>query len=251
MNIKASILQELIDELYCGDNPYLSAQLKYVDQGYPHSGIHPSLIEEVLTLVKPRLWLEVGTMLGGSAIKTAEAVKRLALPTEIVCIDPFCGDVNMWAWERPYREQNKWLFLRLQDCRSTIYERFLANVLSGRHNDIILPIAVTSMVGVALLKRLRNEGRLSALPEVIFLDSAHEPDETLMEIQKCWSLLPTGGVLIGDDWGWDSVRLDALKFIDTIEPKRDVLDGLAERIPNAQLFEGKVVLHQMQWIIAK
>ena len=34
-----------------------------------------------------------------------------------------------------------------------------------------------------LLERLLSEGRLHSRPDVLFLDSAHEADETFMELQ--------------------------------------------------------------------
>ena len=38
-------------------------------------------------------------MLGGSAIRTARVVKQKQMDSlSIICIDPFTGDVHMWAW---------------------------------------------------------------------------------------------------------------------------------------------------------
>jgi hypothetical protein len=136
-------------------------------------------------------------MLGGSAIRTAEAVKRASIPTQIVCIDPFCCDVNMWAWELPLAARHAWRSLRVEDWRPTIYQRFLANVFFQGHHDIILPIMTTSCVGLKLLSRLMQEQRLSVLPHVIYLDAAHEVDEAFIEVRSSLALLPAGGVLLG------------------------------------------------------
>eukprot|EP00122_Pirum_gemmata_P004471 Pgem_evm1s4062 len=48
---------------------------------------------------------------------------------------------------------------------------------------------------------------------MIYLDSAHEKDETLIELQIAWSLLPDYGILWGDDWGWEAVRNDLIRFL--------------------------------------
>ncbi len=203
---EAAVIAELKSELYGGDNPLSYASRRFVDTGYPHTNLLPDVVGSVIDTFQPKFWLELGSMLGGSAIRVADIVKSRGASTEIVCIDPFTGDVNMWAWEQPFRKANEWLFLRLENGRPTIYDRFLANVSAAGHADIILPIAATSIVGIKLLRRLASESRLSCLPDVIYLDSAHEPDETFLELQNCWELLKPGGVLIGDDWDWSAVQ---------------------------------------------
>ncbi|HET6233978.1 MAG TPA: class I SAM-dependent methyltransferase [Acetobacteraceae bacterium] len=224
--------------------------MKYMDSGYTHTNIAPELLDSTLLIIRPAFWLEIGSMLGGSAIRTAEAVNRASIPMQIVCIDPFCGDVNMWAWERPLAAGNAWRFLRVEDCRPTIYERFLANVLFQGHHDIILPIMTTSSVGLKLLSRLMQEQRLSVLPEVIYLDAAHEVDETFLEVRSSWALLPAGGVLLGDDWDWPAVRGDVLKFAEQITPNQALLDRFGAAHPDATR-DGNVFLFRGQWLLAK
>jgi hypothetical protein len=187
-------------------------------------------------------------MLGGSAIRAAEVIKSQAAATEIVCVDPFTGDVNMWAWEQPKKNAKEWQFLRLERGRPTIYDRFLANVNAAGHADIVLPIAATSIVGIKLLQRLANEKRLSSLPSVIYLDSAHEPDETFLELQNCWALLEPGGVLMGDDWSWDSVRNDVLRFVRTVRINGDGCQRLTERHQRFTQQEG-ILLDRGQWVL--
>lgn len=48
--------------------------------------------------------------------------------------------------------------------------------------------------------------------QVIFLDSAHEQGETLIELALFWPLIQPGGILFGDDWDWKTVRCDVKKF---------------------------------------
>ena len=156
----------------------------------------------------------------------------------------------MWAWEKDLAAQDRWRFLRIEDCRPTIYERFLANVLRSGHNDIILPLPVTGTVGIKLLRRLVAEGRLSALPEVVYLDSAHEPDETLLELYLAWDLLPPGGVVMGDDWDWEAVRNDVRKFAGLISSNNQTLQSLAAAHADASI-ENNVLLYRGQWLMAK
>ena len=60
-------------------------------------------------------------MLGGSAIRMAETLKNNNKSTEIICIDPFTGDVNMWDWEKNGGTGNGgWRFLHLFSFKTHI-----------------------------------------------------------------------------------------------------------------------------------
>jgi hypothetical protein len=244
------IVTELLAELYGGNSPFAHCDSSNRDDGYPHTNLVPEVIESILDLLRPGFWLEIGSMLGGSAIRTAQLIKRRGLATGVVCIDPFCGDVNMWAWEQPKRRAGEWLFLRLQNGRPTIFDRFIANVVAAGQEDIMLPVTATSIVGTKLLARLVAEGRITSLPNVIYLDSAHEPDETFLELRNCWNLLPPGGVLMGDDWSWNAVRDDVLRFARTVPLNEKLRDQLQRRHGKFSLQEG-VLLDRGQWVLVK
>jgi predicted O-methyltransferase YrrM len=240
----------LLDELWHGESPFLFADLRQRDNGYPNSNIQPDLIDAVLVTLAPSFWLEVGTMIGGSAITVANAVKRLGLQTSICCVDPFTGDVNMWDWEKANRAKGEWSYLKLEAGRPTIYERFLANVRLQGHEDIIAPLPATSMVGMRLIERLVAQGRLAQLPDVIYHDAAHEPGETLLELQTAWSILQPGGILFGDDWAWPSVRGDVWAFSRTIAADTGRMVDFLRRFEESQL-EGNVFLYRGQWALFK
>ncbi len=244
------VSRQLLAELWFGTSPFAFAECDKVDDGYPNTNIEPELIEAILSDSEPGFWLELGTMLGGSAIHTAAAVKRLGLPTGICCVDPFTGDANMWLWEKERREAGEWRYLALTAGRPTIYDRFLANVRAAGHDDVIVPIVCTSLVGLRLLRALHDQGRLDSLPEVIYLDSAHEPEETLLELQAAWTLLAPGGVLFGDDWLWPSVRHDVQRFARTIEADTTRMVVFLRRFEESQL-DGNVFLFRGQWVLFK
>ena len=100
---------------------------------------------------------------------------------------------------------------RPKDGRSTSYFQFMLNVQSQieakqmgpRH---IVPLAVTSVVGARYLKAL------GATPDIIYLDSAHESDETFIELALYYHTLAPGGVVFGDDFSWESVQGDVKRF---------------------------------------
>jgi hypothetical protein len=240
------VIHELIENLYDSHSPYESVDLAYVDHGYPDTEIVPELLTTLFTeIAEPGFILECGSMLGGSAMVMAKLINELKLGAEIVCVDPFTGDVNMWDWEI----NPGWKFLRLEHGIPTIYRRFLANVANEGLDDKILPINCTTTVGIPLLKRLREKGRISSTPNYIYLDSAHEPDETLLELRLCWGLLEDGGILLGDDWGWDAVRNDVLRFSREIEIDQDRLTKTQEKLAGSEIAEGKILIYKGQWVL--
>ncbi len=62
-------------------------------------------------------------------------------------------------------------------------------------------------MGLKVLERFQLRRNMPK-PLLIYLDSAHEEVETLLEMTLAWRLLPDNGVLMGDDWGWPAVSRD-------------------------------------------
>jgi hypothetical protein len=220
-----------------------------VDGGYPHTNILYDLLQILFTNIPPTYIVECGSMLGGSAIRMATTLKNNNNPSEIVCIDPFTGDVNMWDWER----NGGWKFLRLENGIPTIYKRFLANCKYGGFEDKILPINATTSVGIKLLQRLFSQQRITSLPNYIYLDSAHEKDETFIELSLSWNCLVNNGILFGDDWGWEAVREDVTKFSNTIQDKTNYenLRKINNLVPGSQISNNNILLYNGQWVLFK
>lgn len=248
------IIKELLENLYSNNSPYLSYDEKYVDNGYPHTNILYELLQILFTTIEPNYIVECGSMLGGSAIRMAETLKLNNIPAEIICIDPFTGDVNMWDWENSKEKLfNGWKFLRLENGIPTIYKRFLANCKFNGFEDKILPINCTTSVGLNLLYRLYQQNRISDIPNYIYLDSAHEPYETYIELSLCWSFLKNNGVLFGDDWSWESVRNDVILFADTIKEQTNYerIHRIYQTIEGAQIVNDNILLYNGQWVLIK
>lgn len=250
------IIEELLANLYDSQSPYDSVDRSYVDDGYPHTNIVPELLRSLFFESEPRFILECGSMLGGSAVIMASLIKELNLNANVVCIDPFTGSVDMWFYEQPGSPKQckevrpGWKFLGLENGVPTIYKRFLANVYDSGHSDVILPINCTTIVGVRLLEKLFRQGRISSLPDFIYLDSAHEPDETLSELRVCWSIL-NDGVLFGDDWNWASVRNDVIDFASECEINGDRMNKMKSLLPGSEIVDGKILLSDGQWVLFK
>jgi len=248
------IIQQLLDNLYSKNSPYLSCEEKYIDNGYPHTNILYDLLKILFTNIEPTYIVECGSMLGGSAIRMAETLKNNNKSTEIICIDPFTGDVNMWDWEKNGASgDGGWRFLKLENGIPTIYKRFLANCKYNGFEDKILPINATTSVGIKLLQRLFIQKRISLLPNYIYLDSAHEKDETFIELSLCWNCLTNDSLLFGDDWSWDAVREDVIEFSNTIKDTTDYenLNKIHNLMNGSQIVNTNILLYNGQWLLFK
>lgn len=248
------MIQELIEILYFGISPYESCDISYIDHNYPHTNIKRKLLKALFRNMDLTYIVECGSMLGNSAIIMNEELKSINKNIDIICIDPFTGDVNMWEWERENYLNHKWRFLGLEKGVPSIFKRFLANCKSKKLDQEILPINCTTSVGLRLLQRLYNNHKISQLPNCIYLDSAHEPNETFCEISLCWETILNKGIVFGDDWNWDAVREDVIRFIKNLDDKHInyiKMKEINDALPGSEIFNKRVLLYENQWILFK
>lgn len=229
--VRYTAAEELREEIFTDVDPYSFLNhpcgKSYSPQDrYPDSHLTPSIVRTVLSWLgdAPSLWLEVGSFVGDSVITTASTLKEMGLSTGMVAIDPFTGMVDMWATRKGLREYlglrerapsrivSDGLLLMDEYGHSRIYEIFLANIRGAGHEDMVVPIRVSSITGMRLLQDLHKDHRIRDMPQVIYLDSAHEPNETLLELREAWRTLHAPGMLFGDDWSWPGVRQDVALF---------------------------------------
>lgn len=189
-------------------NPYNMAE----SFAFPFSNLHQADLEYVFDKLgrKPDFMVEVGSFHGHSAVVTAKFLEARGYhETPMLCIDPWVGDLG----ELLYRDDWETNLVpgEITDGRSTSYFQFMTNIKSQiakkefgpRH---IIPLAVTSTVGARYLLAL------GLTPDLVYLDSAHEKDETFTEMSMYWGLISDGGVLYGDDFTWPSVSHDVKRF---------------------------------------
>ncbi|WHU04029.1 CmcI family methyltransferase [Sphingomonas sp. NIBR02145] len=157
---------------------------------------------EVMSKVKPKLIVEVGSWKGASAIHMARMAKALRLDCRIICVDTWLGSPEHALGQRPeWRES-----LQFRHGFPQLYFTFLANVVRAGVADRIVPLA-NSSDNAALILAARN-----VAPDLIYIDGAHEEDPVYRDLHNYWRLLAPGGALIGDDFGWEGVRRAAERF---------------------------------------
>ena len=219
--------EALLRTLYRGSDPFDAVDAGKKDHRYPHSNLRSSFVTALLaTITPPRLWVELGSFVGNSAITTvAVAAHHCLTNMTLLAIDPFAGDTAMWAFQRLKHGASNppfgYDFLQLTaDGRPTIRDRFLANVLTAGAAPWVVPLTVPAASGLRLLNEMSIgwRGLRNTKPDVIYLDSAHEVEETLIELRLAYSVLTPYGILFGDDWAWDGVRHDVVTFARELRP---------------------------------
>lgn len=171
---------------------------------------HANLAEVLMAEGGEGKWvLEVGSFIGASAITWAKASQKAGVKATLVAMDTWLGDVGFW------QKKGKWL--GPPDATTgepRIFEQFMSNVVAAGVDHIVLPCRASALVGLRYLSQLIANQKLSP-PNTIYLDSAHEYPETVLELQAAWSVLGPGGYLIGDDFDryWPSTQQSVLEFV--------------------------------------
>ncbi len=166
-------------------------------------GSESPAFREVILAQRPRLIVEVGSWKGASAIHMAEIVAQAGLHAEILCVDTWLGAVEFWT---DTSDASRYGSLRLKHGWPQVYYQFLANVCHRGHQKRIIPFPQTSATAALWL-------RMSGIQAgVIYLDGSHEEEDVLADALAYWEVLAPGGVMFGDDWAWDGVRLAVSRF---------------------------------------
>ena len=209
--------ERLVGMLHDGVDPFATF-VAPIDMQYkpsPHSHLRLELVSWILNFIdtgrpakylqanngadKELLIIEVGSFWGASAITQSRALKRSGKKGAVLCIDPFSGDAAMWSnvlgpprlGQRAFLRGN---FLNIGGGRPRIFDQFMINVNSSGVSDVIVPMVATGIVGMAAVQRLQLFSKLEGA-SLLYLDSAHEADETYFELTRAWGLLRPGGFL--------------------------------------------------------
>lgn len=156
----------------------------------------------------PKLGIEVGSFIGSSATVLG-SLMRLSGGV-LICVDTWCGDINMWLLESFRQTMSK------NDGDPKIYQIFMQNMVDNSMQGFVVPLRVTSIVAARMLRILNYE------IDFVYVDSAHEAGETFMELMLYHDVLRYGGVLFGDDYNcFPAVKYDVDKFCDYFGYKLD------------------------------
>lgn len=183
----------------------------------PYSGFDPSdypqdlqgwgsvdpVFRILISELRPKLIIEVGTWKGASAIHMASLCREFGMETRIICVDTWLGSPEHALGQRPeWRES-----LQNRHGYPQLYFTFLSNVVRSGVARWIVPLPNSSDNAAVILK---EKGLLA---DLIYIDGAHEEDAVYRDLCNYWELLTPGGALVGDDYvTWPGVQHAAARF---------------------------------------
>ena len=144
---------------------------------------------ELITDLKPRLIIEVGSFLGGSAINMGATVKALGLhDSAVICVDTWLAEEILWSMPE-HRVKLKHTF-----GTPCFYYTFLSNILDRQLQDTVVPLRMPSVSAARYLAKLGITAKL------IYIDGSHEEGDVLRDLELYWDRLEPGGVMLIDDY---------------------------------------------------
>jgi hypothetical protein len=189
--------------LFHKTNPYDEFDFRSLPFDTHGWGGESPAFRELISQAKPRLIVEVGTWKGASALKMAEVSRDLDLPTQIVCIDTWLGALEFWTDQT---DPERYLSLQLRHGYPTVYYQFLANVCHRGFQDRIVPFPQTASIAALWFRYY------GIVADMIYLDASHEEEDVYQDLCNYWEVVANNGVLFGDDYSWDGVRLAVDRF---------------------------------------
>lgn len=193
--------KKLSNLLYYSD-PYEEIPQNYLDnlrvdlQGW--IGM-PWILEKYVEEKKPSLIIEVGSWKGLSASIFAKKIQELSLDCAVLCVDTWLGSVEHQNSEEIIEYMNA-------GFPEGLYYQFLFNMKQMNYDKIVLPFRQTGHNAAKFL--LKNK----ILADMIFIDASHEEEDVTNDLIDYYRLLRDDGIIIGDDFEWDSVRYAAEIF---------------------------------------
>lgn len=185
---------------YDGFNPDLFA----LDlQGW--NGENP-IFKELIHKLMPELILEIGSYKGQSSVFMGRCVKEQGLSTKIICVDTWLGSEDFIG----LREIDNYHKLYPSFGYPQLYYQFLANVCKTDLQNIIIPFPQVSTIACRWLKKHK------ILFDMIYCDGDNDYESQICDIKSAWSILKTGGVIFGDDYGnvnWPGIAQAVNEFV--------------------------------------
>lgn len=211
---------QLVGLIHNGVIPYANFPFGQWAGHYNNFGSEREIFRRTMDRVKPRIVIEVGTFLGGSAMWMAQHAKNNNWDTVVLCVDTWLGGVDHWL-----RANEK---LRPHFGRPTLYEHFLNNVIEAGLTEYIVPFTLDSLNAARFLK---DKGITC---QMVYIDGSHEEGDVLRDYELYWELLDSSGAFLVDDLtghfpgvlhDWDQmlIRKDMCEKVDCIEGEKGLL----------------------------
>ncbi len=173
------------DILFGSHDPYANLELLPPnDHGWSSEDL---TYKEFIDIVNPKLIVEVGTWMGGSArALTRTMLEKGVDDFEVVCIDTFLGSFEHW-------DKTAYL-MSLKNGRPNTYEQFMSNTVHAGYQKWITPFPVDAQNGFLTFQTM------NIVPDLVYIDAGHDYHSVWNDLVNWASILRPGGAIIGDDW---------------------------------------------------
>jgi len=165
---------------------------------------HP-FITKIVEKVHPKTYIEVGVWKGGSIINICRIAPYLE---KAYGVDHWLGGCDHVTAECAFRQG----VMRDTHGWPGIYYQFLHNVKVSGFSDKIVPLPMMTTDGARLL------ALHGVLADLIYIDADHNEGPCSDDIRAYMPLLRPGGMMFGDDYNVDGVRLATKAVLGVTEP---------------------------------
>lgn len=141
-------------------------------------------MHQLITLLKPKVVIELGAWLGSSTLHIAHllpsdglvfTVDHWFMPPYNTCIQPWYAQSDV----------------------SNLYRQFLSNVLHCGLEKKIIPVLGDTKFG------LEQFAKNNIVPDLIYVDADHEEESVYTDISNYFPLVKGHGIICGDDYYWN------------------------------------------------
>ena len=147
-----------------------------------------SQIEQIFSENEIRTVIEVGSWIGGgSTLHFGLLLKQKG--GKLYAVDTWLGSSTQQIGQAHY-----------QPILPDVYHQFLSNMIHWQLTDTVIPMRMRSEEVAKMIK---------VTPDLVYIDAEHTTEAVYQDLTAWY---PFGGILCGDDWGWDSVRLAVERF---------------------------------------
>ncbi|HKM63143.1 MAG TPA: class I SAM-dependent methyltransferase [Acidisphaera sp.] len=183
------VRHDLVTRLWRGRDPFLDLppDLREVDMRGASQG--HAFIGPAVAAAHPGVVVDVGAGKGGSTIAFARELRNGRMNAVVVAVDTFLGDVTDWGSDDEFEG------MEYEAGRSSLYPRFVSNVLQAGLGNFVLPLTLDATSAAALFAQF-------GIPaSVVHLDAGDDAASIRSYLEAWWPLLAPGGVLIGGPCG--------------------------------------------------